>query len=165
MQFSVCINGETEEQLISRSKIMLGNFLESNNIDIHTLPKIKVIKFTGQSSLGQNNQSWHIDDVSLINFVINVNGEGTDFFNEDTQQIESLGEGNGIFLIGEQGQAFFGLKSTIHKAPIVVSDSRIILKLIIDGSDKIEGYNSSLYYERLREANKHLEEFLSKNNL
>jgi hypothetical protein len=168
MQFCVFTEEECEiilsdsknAQLLNKCKLMLKNFLENGGFEISRFLPIKVIESFGQQSVNTGNQQWHIDDVSMINFVININGEGTEFYDSEKQQIEKLGRGNGIFLIGEQGYALLGLSPTVHRAPIVVSNDRFILKLIIDGSDKIKEYGSEIYYERLKESNKYLENFL-----
>ena len=80
-------------------------------------------------------------------------------YTEKDDKIIQIQKGYGYPIIGIEGYAFLNIKPTYHQPPLVVSNDRILLKFIVDGSynlDKeisgnVEKHNSEQYNKRKAE--------------
>jgi len=148
-------NDEIKDKLIN----LMKKYLLDNNLELLNNSKLQI--FSSSSSYTNKAISkWHIDHVSVITFIVCVNGEGTYIYDDDNDNnkiIIQLKRGYGYFVIGEMGFAFVGLEPTIHKAPETQSHDRLLFRVVLDGNYDItdyligntEKYNSKLFKKRL----------------
>lgn len=149
-------NKEQSQSLIQKRKQTFVDYFRSNGFDLNDCP-VSIIWSYGENGINKGGKLWHFDDVSVVNFIICLNGEGTNIHNDG--EIIQIQKGYGYPVVGEEGYAFLGIKPTYHCAPLIVSDGRVLLKFIVDGSfdlDKkmvgdVEKYNSEKYNKRKAE--------------
>ncbi len=101
------------------------SYLASNNI---TMSESADTKFMIHTSSTEGAKKWHYDDVSILNFIINIQGEGTKILIDG--KIEVLAQGYGCMVVGHQGYANCGLKPILHCGP-PVDVNRCIMKFLI----------------------------------
>ena len=73
----------------------------------------------------EKTKEWHYDDVTLLNFVINVKGEGTLVLMDDGT-VHQIPTGFGCILVGDQGYTMLGLHPTLHRGPNHDNDRAIM---------------------------------------
>ncbi len=155
---------EVTKNYIEKAKSFLIPYLESKNIQVKDTFKNERYMICTSSS--KDAKEWHYDDGLIINFIINLQGEGTQFLIND--KIEVLPQGYGCIAIGDQGYTFLGLKPVLHCAP---SDdkNRCLMKIMLTpGCDSGEHYigesvckyNSETYKKRQSELKIMLEKDL-----
>ncbi len=128
------INGNTNDCHIQKAKNKVIEYLESKNIIINEPNYLKHI-ISKSSTNGA--KSWHYDDNSLINFIINIKGSGTKLLIDE--KIEELQQGQGYMVIGEEGYKFLNIKPTLHCAP-KSDDNRLLLKIMLCGNSNLSDY-------------------------
>ncbi len=147
-------DGPSKEQ-IQKAKNKVIEYLQSKDI---ILTEPNHLNSMVHNSSTKAAKSWHYDDVSVINFIINIKGTGTKLLVDG--KIEELTQGNGFMVIGEEGYTFLGLKPVLHCAPESDVD-RLMLKIMFNPnfnlSDYVQGPNvcsfgSELYKLRTKEV-------------
>ncbi len=128
------INGNTNDNHIQKAKNKVIEYLESKNIVINE-PKYLNCMIHNSSTNGA--KSWHYDDNSLINFIINIKGSGTKLLIDE--KIEELLQGQGYMVIGEEGYKFLNIKPTLHCAP-KSDDNRLLLKIMLCANFNLSDY-------------------------
>ncbi len=128
------INGNTNDYYIQKAKNKVIEYLESKNIVI-TEPKYLIHIISKSSTNGA--KSWHYDDDSLINFIINIKGSGTKILIDG--KIEELLQGYGYMVIGEEGYKFLNIKPTLHCAP-KSDENRLLLKIMLCANFNLSDY-------------------------
>lgn len=109
----------------NRIKSHVISYLQSHHIIMSDLASTKMLIHT---SSNHSAKEWHYDDVLIINFIINIQGEGTKILING--HIETLPKGYGCIMIGEKGYTFLGLKPVLHCAP-PIDTNRCIIKFLV----------------------------------
>lgn len=141
-----------ETKYIVRAQNIVIDYLKSNNL---TLTRDHLFKDMIHNVSTKEAKSWHYDEVTLINFIVILQGEGThvSFSNDSVIQTS---KGYGYIVIGKEGYKFLGLDPVLHCAPSS-DENRLLFKLMLRGDINIDecivgpsvcAYNSSLYKER-----------------
>ena len=151
------IENELKDIYVTKAKNAVIDFLHMNGISVNNNVKLLSMIHT-KSTNGA--KSWHYDDLSIVNFIINIKGKGTKILID--KNIVELERGCGVIIIGEEGYKFCKLKPILHCAPESDTD-RILLKIMIDGSydasnyfsgNDVCEYNSVEYIKRNKELEK-----------
>jgi hypothetical protein len=149
---------------IDKAKSFLIPYLESKNIKVKDT--LQYVKHMIHTSSTKDAKEWHYDDLPIINFIINIHGEGTKLLIDN--KIEVLPQGYGCMVIGDQGYYFLGLKPVLHCAP---SDdkNRCLMKIMLNSNydsgehyigESVCKYNSEEYKKRQSELKTMLEKDL-----
>ncbi len=143
-----------------RVKNHVKSYLTSNDITIsESLP----CQFIMATSSTKNAKEWHHDDVTILNFIISIQGEGTKVLINGN--IETLTPGYGCMIVGDQGYTMCGLKPVLHCGP-PVDENRCVMKFVIVPNPEITKditgpsvceYNSEEYKKRTIELELMLE--------
>lgn len=104
------VNIFSQEEQIKRGKEYIQTWLESKGIRIidPTCMKHFITKTPGDDT-------WYYPDVSVVSFVINLQGDGIRILTENG--VETLPVGHGCLLVGDQGYTMCGLKPTLCSRP------------------------------------------------
>ncbi len=146
-----------------RVKNLVVSYMTSNGI---TMSESSDTKFMIVTTSTEAAKKWHYDDVTILNFIINIQGEGTKVLINDN--IEILPIGYGCMIVGDQGYTMCGLKPVLHCAPLV-DLNRCVMKFVIIPNDHITRdisgpsvceYNSEKYKKREFELKTMLEDEL-----
>ncbi len=95
-------------------KNIIRDFLATKGIELNVGEASWEIRVDTVSNKGA--KEWHYDDVTLLNFIINVLGEGTSVLMDDGT-IQQIPVGYGCILVGDQGYTMLGLHPTLHRGP------------------------------------------------
>ncbi len=120
----IAASGPTEEQL-TRCKNIVRDFLATKGVEVN--PICFQVIVTTTSTKGA--KEWHHDDVTIVNLVTRIRGEGTSILMEDGG-VCVLPIGYGCVFVGDQGYTMLGLKPTLHRGPPVDID-RCLVKVAI----------------------------------
>jgi hypothetical protein len=118
-----CVGGE----YVARCKNVVRDFLASKGIELNTDKASWEVRVDLVST--KDAKEWHHDDATLLNFVINVRGEGTSVLMEDGT-IGVVPVGSGCVLVGDQGYTMLGLPPTLHRGPGHDND-RAVMKVAL----------------------------------
>ncbi len=144
---------------IDKAKDHVINYLKLNNIKV----KVQNVKHRIDTSSTKDAKVWHYDDLDIINFIINIHGEGTQLLIDN--KIEVLPQGYGCMVITEQGYTFLGLKPVLHCAPSY-DKNRCIMKILVKSNynsdehyigESVCKYNSEEYIKRQSELERMLQ--------
>lgn len=98
----------------TRCKNIIRDFLVTKGIDLNVEKASWEVRVDTVSTKGA--KEWHHDDATLVNFVINVLGEGTSVLMDDGT-VQQIPAGFGCILVGDQGYTMLGLHPTLHRGP------------------------------------------------
>ena len=121
-------DGEADDEYVTRCKNIVRDFLVTKGIELN-MPKASW-KVRVNIKSHEKTKEWHHDDVTLLNFVINVRGEGTSVLMDDGT-IGVLPLGYGCILVGDQGYTMLGLHPTLHRGPPHDNDRAIMHVMLI----------------------------------
>ncbi len=110
------------------------SYLASNDI---TLSESAYTKFMIHTSSTEGAKKWHYDDVTILNFIINIQGEGTKVLIDGKTEV--LAQGFGCMAVGEQGYTNCSLKPILHCGP-PVDVNRCVMKFLIIPSYHVTKY-------------------------
>ncbi len=119
---------EAEEEYVTRCKNIIRDFLVTKGIELNMSKASWTVCVNIKSH--ENTKEWHHDDVTILNFVINVRGEGTSVLMDDGT-IGMLPLGYGCILVGDQGYTMLGLHPTLHRGPPHDNDRAIMHVMLI----------------------------------
>lgn len=110
-------SGFTDEHAL-RCKNIVHHFFVTHGFIITDLSKYKErTKLFIQTESTEDAKDWHYDNRGcILNFIINVRGEGTSVLTSDGR-ICTIPVGFGCILVGEEGYKMLGLYPTLHRAP------------------------------------------------
>ena len=161
---NIVANGITnaiEDKLIG----IMRDYLLSNNLVLTNNSAIKVV--TNKSATTRAHE-WHFDDVSIINFIVCIEGPGTEIYEPGSNQITCLTPGHGYMVIGEEGYEFLNLIPTFHKAPANTGVPRLMTKVFLSpnfNSDEsfignVNKYNSEGFLSNRQKITKLKESYM-----
>lgn len=139
---------------IQKAKTHVMKYLESQNITVSNSEVFNEhMKYMIHISSTKDAKIWHYDDLPIINFIINIRGEGTKVLIDGN--IDILPQGYGCMVIGEMGYNFFGLNPVLHCAP-QEDKERCIMKIAVESSPNVTDYltHASLCKYKSDEFNK-----------
>ena len=150
---------------ITKTKDYIHTFLAQFGI---TITNERCIKHYIATESSKDSKEWHHDDVTILNFIINIRGEGTRIFKDGS--IHVLTQGQGCVMVGDQGYTMLGLPPTLHRGPPDDFNRYKLNILVIPRNvitDQISGpsvcdSNCDLYKRRQIELEKWLNEDLKK---
>ncbi len=157
-------NGNLTDYHVEKAKTQVIKYLESENI---ILSDRKYLTHMVSRSSTPSAKSWHLDDVSVINFIIIIKGTGTKILSDG--KIKELQQGYGYMVVGEEGYKFLNLKPVLHCAPSS-DDNRLLLKIFLDGNFYLSNwvlgpgvcsYDSPEYAERAEKLDSMLSQDLN----
>jgi hypothetical protein len=140
---------------INKIKDQIIKYLKNNDL---FLINTNTMKYSVINNVNKNTNKWHYDDITLINYIVCIEGDGTII--KHNNEILQLSKGEGFPMIGEEGHAFLNLSPTLHRSPNT-TDKRLLIRVILEPDFKInkiiEGntneYNSELYLLRMKNIN------------
>jgi hypothetical protein len=128
------INDGCNKEHIIKAKNKVIEYLQSKNITIDQKYLVSMIHTSSTSDA----KLWHYDDNSLINFIVNIKGKGTQILDNEKNIIE-LQQGEGYIVIGEEGYKFLGIGPTLHCTPST-DNERMILKIMLNANYNLSEY-------------------------
>ncbi len=105
-----------DDEYVTRCKNIVRDFLTTKGFDLKVDKARDNWRVRVDTESGVTAKEWHHDDVTILNFVINVRGEGTSVLMDDGT-IGVLPLGYGCILVGDQGHTMLGLHPTLHRGP------------------------------------------------
>ena len=128
----IAASGPFDEQL-EYCKNIVRDFLTTKDVTVTNPSEAFQVIVTTKITKGA--KVWHHDDVTIVNFITNIRGEGTSILMEDGG-VCVLPVGHGCVLVGDQGYTMLGLKPTLHRGPPVDID-RCLVKVAIPAKARI----------------------------
>lgn len=107
------INEEFTLKHVDKAKNKIINYLRTKNITVDK----KYLNFLVYQDNPYGSDVWHYDDDYLINFIVNIKGDGTQILDKENNTIIELKQGDGYMIIGGKGYLYLGLDPTLFRYP------------------------------------------------